>query len=523
MKGKTTKFILGIFFALTLALSLVVPALAAVTAVTINIPTTGAPAYVAPGGNVNVTYTITDDGLPGGFPANMNVRIQIYKGATVVGDSGILVRVHNGPAGPQVFVDTVSILVGAAQQSYDVIVTATNQAGGGPINSPVQANAVVVDNIAPTVTVNIPAFINSANAAAVPLTIDSNESGTYAYTISDGNPANDVTGTAAISAGVQVALTPNCSGLTDGAITADASVVDAAANTGNAPQDTATKDATAPTVTSITPAPALITDANVGAGNFTVVVLFSEAMNTGVAPTIAFTPAVASTLTFASGAWSVGNTTYTATYNVADANVTVYDVDIGVSAATDAAGNTQVAGNAPDALDIDTAKYAVALAVDWNLMSLPLIPDDTAIATVLAGIITDVEIVWYYDAEAPGWLRYAPGAPGNTLATMEDGKAYWIDMDAAATLLVDGIELPVAPNLPPAYDVKNGWNMVGFKSTANMAANVYLNAMDGKYTRIYGYNAGTGAFFAISSPFTGNMVPGLGYWVSFTDDGTIYP
>jgi hypothetical protein len=66
-----------------------------------------------------------------------------------------------------------------------------------------------------------------------------------------------------------------------------------------------------------------------------------------------------------------------------------------------------------------------------------------------------------------------------------------------------------------------GWNAIGFKSIAANAANDYLNAMDGKYTRIYYFE--DGAYFSIPSPYDDNMEPGLGYWVSFTEDGTIYP
>lgn len=73
----------------------------------------------------------------------------------------------------------------------------------------------------------------------------------------------------------------------------------------------------------------LLTDANVGTGTFTVAVTFSEAMNPAVAPAVSFTPGASGTLTFAGGSWS-GNT-YTATYNVMDANIVAPEVRIGVA------------------------------------------------------------------------------------------------------------------------------------------------------------------------------------------------
>jgi hypothetical protein len=93
-------------------------------------------------------------------------------------------------------------------------------------------------------------------------------------------------------------------------------------------------------------------------------------------------------------------------------------------------------------------------------------------------------------------------------------------MDAARTLNLAGTEMPEGTQLPPAYDVVVGWNMVGFKSTAaNVAAQTYLDGTE--YVRIYFYK--NGAWDLIPSPYSDFMEPGLGYWVAFTEPGTIYP
>jgi hypothetical protein len=81
----------------------------------------------------------------------------------------------------------------------------------------------------------------------------------------------------------------------------------------------------------------------------------------------------------------------------------------------------------------------IPLNQDWNLMSLPLVPDDPSIEVVLASIIDNVEIVWGYDAGRQGspWASWAP-IWGGDLAEMVDGKGYWIKMKAADTLIVNG-------------------------------------------------------------------------------------
>lgn len=158
----------------------------------------------------------------------------------------------------------------------------------------------------------------------------------------------------------------------------------------------------------------------------------------------------------------------------------------------------------------------ITLVKGWNLISLPLIPLDSNINVVLAGL-DDVISVWYW---AGRWYSFKPGGPSD-LTLMADGKAYWINMGANQTLHLAGTEMPEGAQLPPTYDVVVGWNMVGLKNTNNVTAISYLDGT--KYVRIYGFE--NGLWFFIAGPAYNNppMKPGLGYWVAFTEPGTIYP
>jgi hypothetical protein len=162
----------------------------------------------------------------------------------------------------------------------------------------------------------------------------------------------------------------------------------------------------------------------------------------------------------------------------------------------------------------------ITLVEGWNLISLPLVPLDSAIGAVLPGILNDVISVWYWDAAAKRWYSFAPGISSD-LTSMRDGKAYWIKMGANQTLHLAGTAMPKGAQLPPTYDVVAGWNMVGFKSTAtNVTAADYLAGTE--YVRIYGFKNGT--WFTIPGPaYNATMEPGLGYWVAFSEPGTIYP
>jgi len=178
--------------------------------------------------------------------------------------------------------------------------------------------------------------------------------------------------------------------------------------------------------------------------------------------------------------------------------------------------------------------YNIGLSAGWNLISLPLIPDDASIDVVLSGV-GDISSVyyWYNDGTSTGWQSYVPGS-GGTLTTMEDGKAYFIYMTGADTLTITGTAMPAPPATPPTYDVYAGWNFIGFKSVENMANEVYLNTLitsgEKDYSILYGYDNTTGYFRVSPEPQThggadpGDMEVGYGYWLWLTtSSGTITP
>jgi hypothetical protein len=123
----------------------------------------------------------------------------------------------------------------------------------------------------------------------------------------------------------------------------------------------------------------LINEADVG-GSFDVVATFSKAMNTGVIPTISFDPDVeaSGTLVFASGSWSVGDTIYTASYDIADVDEEVTNVDVSVAGAEDPAGNRQNPDPTTEAdlFDVDTSAPTVDItstATDpTNISPIPM-------------------------------------------------------------------------------------------------------------------------------------------------------
>ena len=159
----------------------------------------------------------------------------------------------------------------------------------------------------------------------------------------------------------------------------------------------------------------------------------------------------------------------------------------------------------------------------YNLISLPLIPEDYEAEIILADVLDDVEVVAQWPGGNTGdWEKYWNDPMFDDFDMMYDGIGYFIDMDAAGSFDVVGYEI-AAPGLavPPSYNVVPGWNLIGFKSTLPKMPTDYLAAIDGMYTVMYGYE--NGAYFIVGSPGHEYLQPGLGYWIAMLEAGIVYP
>ena len=152
----------------------------------------------------------------------------------------------------------------------------------------------------------------------------------------------------------------------------------------------------APTATAVAASVPVIADAQVGNNGFSIIVTYSEPMNTAVAPTLAFNPSISSTLTIASGSWNVAQTTYTAVYNVAKAGLTIPSVAVTVSGAADAFGATQPSFTQNAAFAIDTVDPTVTSVT----ASVPTITD-TSVGSHFSVSVTYSDVMNTAVAAAP--------------------------------------------------------------------------------------------------------------------------
>jgi len=164
------------------------------------------------------------------------------------------------------------------------------------------------------------------------------------------------------------------------------------------------------------------------------------------------------------------------------------------------------------------------ISTSWNLISIPLVSEDSSIGSVLSQVSGSYSIVWAYDASdsADPWKKYDPSVPfGNDLSEIKPGRGYWIMMTADDILSVTG-SLP-EKSIP---DMGSGWNLIGYNSLTEEPVADALSSVSGDYSIVWAYDASDSADpwkkYDPSVPFGNDLTdmgPGKGYWIMMEPSG----
>ncbi len=171
---------------------------------------------------------------------------------------------------------------------------------------------------------------------------------------------------------------------------------------------------------------------------------------------------------------------------------------------------TTIKTKKPDAIETDAGQdlYSLQLHTGWNLISLPLMPEDTDILDIMNSV-------------AGNWNRYDLTGPDflNDLTTIESGKGYGIDMKSEDTLSVSGSEPTVK-----SISLSAGWNLVGYNSLSSMSTTEAMNSVDGNWNSVWSYETGNWKRYDLTGPDFLNdltiMEPGKGYWIDMKSSDT---
>lgn len=174
--------------------------------------------------------------------------------------------------------------------------------------------------------------------------------------------------------------------------------------------------------------------------------------------------------------------------------------------------------------------YALPLDPGWNLVSIPLDPDNPALPDALSSIEGHYDSVWAYDGCDAGdpWKLYNPAAPpfNNDLAQIGPDVPFWIDMTVADTLVVSGTA-PTSTSFSlcgGSGGWNPGWNMVGWPAHDASALPQALDSIAGIYTVVWGYDSGGWTSYVPGRPTNDltTLTPGAGYWIQVTQDATLH-
>lgn len=157
--------------------------------------------------------------------------------------------------------------------------------------------------------------------------------------------------------------------------------------------------------------------------------------------------------------------------------------------------------------------FTIFLNQGWNLISIPLILNDTNIEVVLAEIMDYVIVVNGFESGSDGGARtYSPLLPPmfSDLEKIDHLHGYWIKVTEEVDLSVSGTE----PG-DKTINLDRGWNLISYLcDSPRNVTDVFRNIM-GKVIVINGFEKGA-LMYSPDLPTFSNlkvMKPGLGYWV----------
>jgi len=162
--------------------------------------------------------------------------------------------------------------------------------------------------------------------------------------------------------------------------------------------------------------------------------------------------------------------------------------------------------------DAAGATSTIRFTPGWNLFSLPLSPQNTAVTSVLTAISGKYISVWSY--QNGYWRTFDPENPGfSDLSVMEAGIGYWINMTASADLPVSGA--PASRSI----SLTSGWNLVGYNFSASQDVGTALSSISGKYINVWTFSDGVWKVYDPANPGFSDLThfhPGQGYWINTT-------
>ncbi|HIH42473.1 TPA: hypothetical protein HA246_02400 [Candidatus Woesearchaeota archaeon] len=188
----------------------------------------------------------------------------------------------------------------------------------------------------------------------------------------------------------------------------------------------------------------------------------------------------------------------------------------------------------PSTLEIGKKTFTLNLKEGMNLVSVPLVADDSKLESIFKNNLKDVETVYSYDSQSaaqstsvPWKIWHADKNIPSDLEKIEPGKAYWVKAKTQFSVAIKG-QLGIGEaQMPVSTKVTKGWNLVGVHSTKKQTINDAFANIKGKYNSLWQYKNNALDKIDINAKPDymdynyGDLIPGKGYWIYMSEEGEI--
>ena len=245
----------------------------------------------------------------------------------------------------------------------------------------------------------------------------------------------------------------------------------------------------------------IVTDNNLGTAAFSVRITYDQTMRLGCIPTVTFSPDLTGTLSYnPAQSWWINNRTFTAAFDVADADVVVAGVGIGVTGARDTASNVQTPYNGTNNFSVDTLNPPVLAHVVTVTPSVATVTDSNVGTAAFAVRIAFDEAMNTNRSPA---VTFSPAVP-STL-TYDAAQSWWVSnttfqarFDVAdANVHLPNIGINVTGALDPGGNLQtpcNGTRNFSIDTLHHPASPAIVLRAVPSLTTITDANVGTAAF-----------------------------
>ncbi|OQX22567.1 MAG: hypothetical protein BWK75_00410 [Candidatus Altiarchaeales archaeon A3] len=177
--------------------------------------------------------------------------------------------------------------------------------------------------------------------------------------------------------------------------------------------------------------------------------------------------------------------------------------------------------------NVRNVTYELHLHQGWNLISVPVVPYETSLSSMLKDI--EHKYTGLYTYTDSGYWEFKVFINNSWVGNMdkiEMGKGYWINMEEPATLTIIGYTIPFENASIP---LKKGRNLVGWPSIGSQdigSQDMPTLNIRGNFTDIYTFDRAWKFIAYGYKTWFGNldkMEPGRGYWINVKYPSVLTP